>query len=210
MRSKCVSSVALFALASAAACAAPVSTTESVGTSAEALSTGGISASYAMSVTAANDYSATVTVQNNSAAPASNWQVAINLNASNVTNLNWDQNRTAVDTINGLKVFSPSASAGTLAAGASTTFSYTVTTSSGHPAPTIVSVDGMPSGSAAANSPADGVDHIARAAAGTALQIVRTYEKDKLANNGDTNYALYDDLVWTAQSYRIASGGKTR
>ncbi len=68
-------------------------------------------------------------------------------------------------------------------------------------------VDGHGSGNAGAEWPNDGTDHMSRAAATGALNVVLAYENNKLANNGDANYALYDSLLLSAHMYTINSTG---
>jgi hypothetical protein len=51
----------------------------------------------------------------------------------------------------------------------------------------------------------DGVDHIARTASSGALAVAFQYEDNKLANQGDSNYAIYDGLIWDSHSYIVQS-----
>jgi hypothetical protein len=45
------------------------------------------------------------------------------------------------------------------------------------------------------------------AAATAALNVAIAYENNKLANTGDSQYATYDNLIWTAQIYSLTSDG---
>jgi hypothetical protein len=107
-------------------------------------------------------------------------------------------------TIAGVTVFTPNTNGQVLAAGASTTITFTATFTGTYAAPTIASVDGVANGTPGAGNPSDGVDHIARAVASGALNVAEAYENNKLANSGDANYAQYDGLIWSAQSYVIS------
>jgi len=62
----------------------------------------------------------------------------------------------------------------------------------------------LPGGSS--SSSGDGIDHIARAAATAGVVIAIDYENNKLPNNGDPNYALYDDLILSSQMYIVSNG----
>ncbi len=196
--------VSLIALASVAACMAPTSESDDVASSAEAVSATGITASVAITNHNTQTYNATVTVTNSSLEPAYNWQIALNLNQSTLS-----QGTVGAEalTINGVSVFTPTPNAKMFAAGGSTSFSITGAITGSNYTPTVVTVDGMANGTPGAGNPADGVDHIARAVATGALTLAEAYENNTLANNSDPNYALYDGLIWSAHSY-VLSGGK--
>lgn len=61
-------------------------------------------------------------------------------------------------------------------------------------------------GSSSSSSSNDGIDHTARAAATAGVVIAMDYENNKLSNNGDPNYALYDDLILSSQMYQVSNG----
>jgi len=44
-----------------------------------------------------------------------------------------------------------------------------------------------------------------QAAATAAINVAIAYENGKLANNGDANYAHYDDIIWSAQAYSVVT-----
>jgi hypothetical protein len=146
----------------------------------------------------------TGTVTNNTPNPASNWQVAVALNNSTL-----DQGlvgNVEVDVIGGVPVFSPNQNTlQPLGVGQSTTFSFSVKpTSTSNFTPTISTVDGVANGTYGVGSKATGIDAIAQAAATAALNVAAAYENNKPANDGDPNYAQYDGLIWSAQSYVIS------
>jgi len=194
----------LVAIASAIGCAGNVSPTESTEQTAEAVSSTGLTASIAINHNSSTTYIATVTVMNSSSEPATNWQVGINLNGAT---LQQGQNGAEVFTIGGVPVFTPNSNSKMLAAGASTTFSFPTAFTGSFVAPTVASVDGVANGAPGAGMPADGVDRIARAVATGAVNVAEAYENNKLPNTGDANYAQYDGLIWSAQTY-IISGNK--
>jgi hypothetical protein len=146
----------------------------------------------------------TATVTNNTPNPASNWQVAVALNNSTL-----DQGlvgNVEVDVIGGVPVFSPNQNTQEpLGVGQSTTFSFSVKpTSTSNFTPTISTVDGVANGTFGVSAAATGIDAIAQAAATAALNVAAAYEDSKPANDGDPNYAQYDGLIWSAQSYVIS------
>jgi hypothetical protein len=209
--------ISLIAMASVVACVAPTSSSEGVGGSVEsASSTNGVAAALSVSV-AGSTYNATMAVTNNTAEPVTNWQVLVNMgprpsdqNKSTI-HVQWLQpsgsaavNGAFVNDLGQSTLFVPTDATANIRAGGSQTITWsgdwTGTT------PVVLSVDGMPSGTANAGNAADGIDPIALASASTALAIATHYEKDKLPNNGDPLYALYDQTIWSAQSFRIASG----
>ncbi len=198
MRYKCVS---LIALASVAACAASPPPSEDVGSTEQAATSGGLTAAVAITSKNSQQYWATVTVTNGSSEPAYNWQVGVNLNQSI---LQQGIIGAEVDTIAGATIFTPTPNGRMLSPGAATTFSFTANIQGSNYAPTIATMDGVANGAPGAGQPADGVDRIARAVATGALNVAEAYENNKLANKGDANYANYDGLIWSAQSYVIA------
>jgi len=46
-----------------------------------------------------------------------------------------------------------------------------------------------------------------QAAATAAINVAIAYENGKLPNQGDANYAHFDDMIWSAQMYSLAPGG---
>jgi hypothetical protein len=112
-----------------------------------------------------------------------------------------------VDTIAGVPVFTPTSNGRMVAAGATTTFSFSAKITGPNYLPTIASVDGVANGTPGAGNPADGIDRISRAVATGALSVAEAYENNKVPNHGDPNYAQYDGLIWSAQSY-VISGNK--
>jgi hypothetical protein len=198
-----MSYLAPLAIASAIGCTAAGPLPESTEQTLEAVTSGGLTAVVSTSHNS-QQYVATVTVTNYSPEPASNWQVAVNLNAAT---LQQGTNGAEALTVGGVSVFTPTINSQVLAPGASATFMFSAAFSGSYVAPTIASVDGVANGTPGAGMPADGVDHVARAAATGALNLAIAYENNKLPNNGDPNYALYDNLLWAAQSF-VISGGK--
>jgi hypothetical protein len=196
--------IAPLAIASAIGCGGSDPTPESTGQTEQAVTSAGLTASVVITSKTNQVYYATATVTNNSAEPASNWQVAMNFNQST---LQPGIQSCEVDTIAGVSVFTPNTNGKVLLPGASMTFEFSANITGTNYTPTIVSVDGVANGTPGAGNPADGVDHIARAVATGALNVAEAYENNKLPNNGDANYAQYDGLIWSAQSY-VISGNK--
>jgi hypothetical protein len=193
--------ITIAALASLVGCAAPVSSSEEeTGQTEQASSTGGISASLSVVNKSGNNANVSITVTNNSNGTASNWQVGVNVPNGSVASVNGGE----VADIGGVWTINPGPNGKALGAGASYTFTFQASYSGSYVAPTIASVDGEANG-AAGVSP-DGVDHIARTAASGALGVAFQYENNKLANDGDPNYAYYDGLIWAAQSYVVQNG----
>jgi Cellulose binding domain len=196
---------ALF-LTSAMGCSGALPGGETSGDVTSAVTSGGVGATLTVTSQNSQQIHGTITVQNNGAEPASNWQVAVNLNQSTLA-----QGTSGAEArmMNGLAVFTPDQNARTLSPGASTSFNFsTAITGSSH-VPAVTLVDGVAPGTANSGNPADGVDHIARGAANGAFEVALAYENDKIAGNGDPNYKLYDRLIWSAHSYRVASDGAT-
>jgi hypothetical protein len=213
--------ISLIALASVVACAAPGASSEDVGAAVEsASSSNGVAATLSVTVSGTT-YSGKIVVTNSTAEPVSNWQVLVNMgprssdqNKSLISNIQWLQpsgapavNGAFINDLGANTLFMPTTSTANISPGGSQTITWSGDWNNHTPA--IVSVDGMPSGTANAGNPADGIDPIALAAASTALSIATNYEKDKLPNNGDSNYSIYDQTIWSAQSFRVASGDAT-
>jgi hypothetical protein len=199
-----MSYMAPLALASAMGCAGGEPTAEATSQTFEAVTSAGLTASIAITGKTSQMYYATATVTNSSAEPAYNWQVGINFNQST---LQQGTSGAEVDTIAGVSVFTPTANGHVVAAGGSTTFTFSGAITGSNYLPTIASVDGVANGAPGAGNPADGVDHIARAVATGALNVAEAYENFKAPTNGDPNYAQYDGLIWSAQSF-VVSGNK--
>jgi hypothetical protein len=199
-----MSYIAPLAIASAIGCGGTGPSPEATGQTAQAVTSGGLTVSIAVTKQGSQMYSATATVANNSAEPAYNWQVAVDFNQAT---LQPGTPGTEVDVIAGVPVFTPNTNGKMLAPGASTTFTFTADITGPNYLPTIISVDGMANGAPGTGNPADGVDRIARAVATGALNVAEAYENFKLPNNGDSNYAQYDGLIWSAQSF-VISGNK--
>jgi hypothetical protein len=199
-----MSYIAPLAIASAIGCGGSDPNSEATGQTAEAVTSAGLTASIVITGKTSQQYFATVTVTNSSSEPASNWQVAVNVNQSVVQP---GTPGAEVDTIAGVPVFTPTSNGKVLAPGASVPFSFTANITGTNYLPTIASVDGVANGAPGAGNPADGVDRIARAVATGALSVAEAYEDFKLPTNGDANYAQYDGLIWSAQSY-VISGNK--
>jgi len=142
------------------------------------------------------------TVANDTANPASNWQVAINLNQSTI---NQGVSGAELNVIGGVPIFSPNQnSPQLLQPGSSATFTFSVNKAGSNYMPTIATVNGVANGTSGAGIPASGVDTIAQAVATGALNIAIDYENNKPGNNGDPNYAQYDNLIWSSQSFVIS------
>jgi hypothetical protein len=173
-----------------------------VGQSSAAVTSTGMNASLTVTSSSSQQVNLTGTVTNNTPNPASNWQVAVALNNST---LSQSPNNAEANMIGGQAVFSPNSNASVLQPGSSTTFTFTVKpTSTSNFTPTIALVDGVANGTYGVGLKATGVDAIAQTAATTAINVAVAYENNKLANNGDANYLQYDNLLWTAQSYAIS------
>ncbi len=195
--------ISIIALASVAACSAPSSSSqEALGETGQASSTGGITASISTSLSGSN-YTSTVAVKNNGTAPAYNWQVALKLNDSTMAENNNGLSGASAYAIGGNEVFTPNGSASVLKAGGEVTFSFQGVKTGSHYAPTIAAVDGVANGTA--GTVADHVDHISRAAATAAFEVALAYERNKIANDGDADYSIYDGLIWASQSYVISN-----
>jgi hypothetical protein len=199
---KTISYIGPLAIASAIGCVGAGSSPEATGETAQASTAAGLTAAI-VATHSGQTLNATVTVTNYGAEQASNWQVGLNLNGATVQQGTNDAE--ALD-IGGAYVFTPNNNSKVLAAGASTTFTFSATFTGSYIAPTVASVDGVANGTAGASMPADGVDHIARAVATGALNLAIAYENNKLPNDGDPNYVLYDNLLWAAQSFVLSSG----
>jgi hypothetical protein len=191
--------ITIAALASLAACAAPVDSSEQAGQTEQASSTGGVSATIS-TAKAGSSYTTTVVVTNNGNGTASNWQVAVDLAGATPQNANGAE----ILNIGGVWTLTPSMNGTMLAPGASISVQLNATYTGTYVAPAILSVDGMANGTGG-TSP-DGVDHIARTAASGALGVAFQYENNKLPNNGDSMYGYYDGLIWSAQAYVISNG----
>jgi hypothetical protein len=201
-----MSYVAPLALASAMGCIGETgSSPEAVGHALQASTEEGVTASFVVNSKNSTTYQATFTVKNGSPNPASNWQVAVNLNDAYLMQTGAPSTVGAeASSIGGNTVFAPNSSGTVLSPGKSATFSITGTITGSNYLPTIVSVDGVANGTAGAGNKADGVDHIARAVATGALNLALAYENHKLANDGDSEYANYDGLIWSGQSFVIS------
>jgi hypothetical protein len=209
--------ISLIAMASVVACTAPTSSMEGVGESTESVSSAnGVAAALSVNV-AGSSYGATMTVTNNTAEPVTNWQVLVDMGPrpsdpnKTTIRVQWLQpagaaavNGAYVNDLGNGTLFMPTSTTANIGPGGSQTISWSGDWTGNNPA--VLSVDGMPSGTANAGNAADGIDPIALASASTALSIATHYEKDKLPNNGDPLYSLYDQTIWSAQSFRVASG----
>jgi hypothetical protein len=196
-----ISYIAPLAIASAIGCGGAGNAPEATGQTEQAVTSAGLTAAVAITSKTNQTYYATATVTNYSSEPAYNWQVAINLNQST---LQPGIQSAEVDIIEGVPVFTPNGNSRVLPAGATTTFAFSAAITGSNYVPTIASIDGVANGSPGAGNPADGVDRIARAVATGALSVAEAYENYKLPSNGDPNYAQYDGLIWSAQSYVIS------
>jgi hypothetical protein len=200
-RYRLLSYIAPLAIASAVGCAGTGDPSESTGETTEAVTSSGMTASITITSKDSQSYHATVTVTNLGAEPASNWQVGLNLNQATLQQGTFGAE---VATIANQSVFTPNSNAKVLSPGGSVTFNYSTAITGANYLPTIAAVDGVANGTAGAGFPADGVDRIARAVATGALNVAEAYEANKLPNTGDANYANYDGLIWSAQSYIIS------
>ena len=193
------------ALASLAGCAAPVGSSEETGQTEQASSTGGVSATVSSATQGYSgvlgNFTMTVVVTNNSNGVASNWQVGLNTPSLIVRSITGGAEAL---NIGGVFTVTPGPNGQSLPAGGSVTITLSGQYSGTWFSPAIVAVDGEANGSAGVS--ADGIDHIARSAASGALGIAFSYENNKLPNTGDANYANYDGLIWSAQSYAISNG----
>jgi hypothetical protein len=163
-----------------------------------------MNASLTVTSSSSQQVNLTGTVKNNTPNPASNWQVAVALNNSTLNQ--GLVGYVEVNVIGGVPIFSPNQNTQQpLGVGQSATFSFSVKpTSTSNFTPTISTVDGVANGTFGVGTKATGIDPIAQSVATGALNIAAAYENNKLANDGDPNYAQYDNLIWTAQSYAIS------
>jgi hypothetical protein len=190
------------------ACGAPASdSSETTGDQSQEVVGGGLTVAISNVNASGGNYSAKVTVTNNSANPMTNWNVSMNMGT--IALLTGNTSGAEVEIIAGNAVFNPGPYGTTLAAnGGSTSFTfYGQYSGSSYTAPTINLVDGHANGFAGSEWPNDGVDHMARAAATAALNVAIAYENNKLPNNGDANYNQYDSLIWSAHMFTVNSAG---
>jgi hypothetical protein len=146
-------------------------------------------------------YAATVTVTNSSTTAQSNWQVALNLNESTIDKSPSYGGATGItggEVVynNGLAILTPTG-AGTLGAGASVQVTFTGDITGSNWTPTIANVDGIAGSSAPATN--DGVDHIARAVATGALNVVTAWESGRTTTD-QTDFTLLDSHLYTVSS----------
>jgi hypothetical protein len=197
-----------------AGCSAEVGQTEDTASAEQASTASGVSATLTVTSHTSSSYAFTLAVTNNNASPVYNWQVALSMPGVTVGNISFPNRDGGVNLINGQMVFNPDVSvnvgSGTtnaaIAANATVSLSVTANFTGTYTAPTIVTVDGMANGTGGVNSTQFGVDEVARAAASAALDIAIAYENNKLPNNGDSNYAYYDDMLLSSQPYTISNG----
>jgi hypothetical protein len=199
--------ISLIAIASVVACVAPVSSESESDSVKSAVSSSGLTATFTLSGKNPNTYFMGVDVQNNSAEPVSNWQIGVSFNTGSL--IAGQVNGAAATRVANQTFFTPLNYNASIPAHGTTHFSFNGNPTGSNWMPTLTSVDGVAPGTAYAGEKADGVDHIAQVVATYALNIAEKYEKDKKPNNGDANYALYDRLIWSAHSYRLASGNQT-
>jgi hypothetical protein len=199
-------------LASALGCSVAPANSEGATNVESAATAAGVSAALTVK-TSGTTYSATMVVTNGSAEPIKNWQVVVSMPKSTV-NVSF-ANTPGLAAVTGAYVHDlgsnsllvPTSATASIAAGKTQTISWGGTY--GGTTPSVVSVDGVASGTAYAGNAADGIDPVALGAATTAYKMALDYEKGKLANNGDANYPIYDQTIWSAQTFRVASGNAT-
>ena len=199
-----IKALLLLGATSVIACGSPASGTgETTSEVSQEVVGGGITATISNVSGSGGNYSAKVTVVNNSPDPMSSWQVALTPGTVTISTANTSGAEAYM--IGGNAWFAPNRNASALAAnGGSTSFTISGKYSgSSYTAPTVNTVDGHENGAAGAEWPNDGVDHQARAAGTAALNLAIAYENNKLPNNGDSNYALYDSLIWSSQMFVI-------
>ncbi|MGA2447131.1 MAG: hypothetical protein ABTD50_00475 [Polyangiaceae bacterium] len=199
-----IKALLLLGATSVIACGSPASENgETTGDVSQEVVGGGITATISNASASGGTYSAKVTVVNNSPDPMSSWQVELTPGTVTISTANTSGAESYM--IGGYAWFAPNRNASVLAAnGGSTSFLFSGKYSgSTYTAPTVYLVDGHANGNAGAEWPNDGVDHQARAAGTAALNLAIAYENNKLPNNGDSNYALYDSLLWSSQMFVI-------
>jgi hypothetical protein len=209
MKTRYLPYMSLLALAaSAAGCAAPVDgADEATATAAQALTSGGVTASLTKVTQSGSVYTATITLVNQGKEPINNWQIGIGFNTGSF-NGTWAG--TGVTYVAGVPVFTAPYYASTLAAGASYSFTFTGKAAGDNYWPSVTSVDGVAPGTVNAGNPADGIDVISRAAATAAINVGRQYEIYKLPNlNYDPNFHIDSNLIWDSHAYRLAAGNQT-
>src|SRR5580658_9525224 len=107
-----------------AGCVAPTSSSEDVGQSSAAVTATGMNASLSLIGSNSQTLYLEATVANDTANPASNWQVAINLNQSTI---NQGVSGAELNVIGGVPIFSPNQnSPQLLQPGSSATFTFSV------------------------------------------------------------------------------------
>ena len=203
-----IKALLLLGVTSVIACGSPASDSEeTTGAESQEVVGGGITATISNVSASGGNYSAKITVVNNSPDPMNNWNVSVNMGTITIAPAN--TSGAEVEVIAGYAVFNPGQNGTTLPAnGGSTSFMFSGKyTGSSYTAPTVYLVDGHGNGNAGAEWPNDGTDHMSRATATGALNVVLAYENNKLPNNGDSNYALYDSLLLSAHMYTINSTG---
>lgn len=161
-----------------------------------------VAASISVSQTG-SQYKATVTVTNSSNATASNWQVGLNMNQSAISGAatyGGVQGVTngSVYFNNGLTILTP-ANAQTLGAGSSVSVSFIGNITGANWTPTIATMNGI-SGSFAPMLN-DGIDHVARAVASGALNLLVDVESSRTTNN------MQDFLFLDSHGYSVSSDG---
>lgn len=199
-------------LTSALGCSVAPASHEDTSSVESAVTLSGVSA--ALTVTpSGSTYTAKLVVTNGSSEPITNWQVVISMPKSTATVSFGNQPGLAAVTgayvhdLGSNVLFVPTSSNANIAAGGSQTI--TLGGKYGGTMPSVVSVDGVASGTAYAGNAADGLDPVALTAATAAYKMAVDYEAGKLPNNGDANYPIYDQTIWSAQTFRVASGNAT-
>jgi len=174
---------------------------------------GGLTAALTITSQTSTTWAGNLVVTNAGVAPANNWQVALNLGTTNPAVVTTVGSGFKAAKINGQAVIFPWSSQGqtylqyNLAVNGSATISLSGTRPSGSTSlPAVATVDGDEPGTvgnASLGWPADGKDHVAKAAASGAIELTRQYVEKKLANTGDSMYNWYDQWLWSAQAYKI-------
>ncbi|MDP9149856.1 MAG: cellulose-binding domain-containing protein [Myxococcota bacterium] len=211
MKSSHLSYLSLLAVAFATGCSATdgtISETDMSGVGSALTGAAGVTAAVTQLANNGKTYNATVTISNRSNEPVYSWQVAVDFHTGSF--LSSGVSGAVATTIGGKPVFTPTTTVNRIDPGKTYAFSFNGNATGASYWPSVTTVNGVPSGAVNAGNPADGIDHVSRAAASAALSVAYRYANDKLPNNPrDLMWYRYSDLIWDSHSYRVASDGKT-
>jgi hypothetical protein len=191
----------------------PASSPEEVGSTREAVTATGITASLSLPAAAGWNYnSAILKVTNNTGATIYNWQVLVSLGpATTITSVFGGEAvlMSPPGSTPSQYTFDPGLQGAPLWPGASAIVTFWGTTSLTNGYASIVSVDGEASGTPGSDWANDRVDHVSRAAASLAVALLVDYENNKLPNTWppDPSYAVYDGYLLAAHTFVLNATG---